>query len=296
MKEHTYHSWTWTGRTAGSSHIIEARMVAEERSDLFVLLICERLWEFRAYGVFIATVCTFLTCRRFICYTSPGRRWLSLLVSRVFPVLGFCFFPGAIFYGKNMNIPNYVLCCHLGVCESCELLHQSPGFICCEGSRVKIGGSPRDHPLQSLDHPTVPHGWPRGNRPMAAWRGPFIGIGGSPFDGPDDIVRSSHGDCRISVRWPADFFHYISGRWPPNRRSMIGRCPTGRRRMKKSGEESADHPANFNCELNLPDHRRMSPGWVPNRQMAAGFLQDSSPGCDPAIDFALLWRSYQRCM
>ena len=125
MKEHTYHSWTWTGWTAGSSHIIEARMVAEERSDLFVLLVCERLWEFRAYGVFIATVCTFLTCRRFICYTSPGRRWLSLLVSRVFPVLGFCFFPGAIFYGKNMNIPNYVLCCHLGFCESCELLHQS---------------------------------------------------------------------------------------------------------------------------------------------------------------------------
>ena len=206
MKEHTYHSWTWTGRTAGSSHIIEARVVAEERSDLFVLLVCERLWEFRASGVFIGTVCTFLTCRRFICYTSPGRRWLSLLVSRVFPVLGFCFFPGAIFYGKNMNIPNYVLCCHLGVCESCELLHQSPGFICCEGSRVKIAGSPRDHPLQSLDYPTAPHGWPCGNRPTAARRGPFIGIGRSPFDGPDDIVRSLHGDCWISVRLPADFF------------------------------------------------------------------------------------------
>ena len=215
MKKHTYHSWTWTGRTAGSSHIIEAQVVAEECSDLFVLLVCERLWEFRASGVFIATVCTFLTCRRFICYTSPGRRWLSLLVSRVFPVLGFCFFPGAIFYGKNMNIPNYVLCCHLGVCESCELLHESPGFICCEGSRVKIAWSPRDHPLQSLDHPTAPHGWPRGNRPIAASRGPFIGIGGSPFDGRDDIVRSSHGDCRISVRWPADFFRYISDGGPP---------------------------------------------------------------------------------
>ena len=61
--------------------------------------------------------------------------------------------------------------------------------------------------------------------------------------------------------------------------------------MRKSGEELADHPANFNCELSLPDHRRMSPGWVPNRQMAAGFLQDSSPGSphgDPSIDFAQL--------
>ena len=194
-----------------------------------------------------------------------------------------------------MNIPNYVLCCHLGVCESYELLHESPGFICCEGSRVKIAGSPPDHPLQLLDHPTAPHGWPRGNRPIAARRGPFIGIGGSPFDSPDDIVRSSDGDCRISVRWPADFFPLHFGRWPPDRRSMIGRCPTGRRRMRKSGEESADHPANFNCELNLPDHHRMSPGWVPNRRMAAGFLQDSSPRSphgDPAINFALLWHSF----
>ena len=47
MKENTYHSWTWTGRTAGSSHIIEAWVVAKERSDLFLLLVCERLWEFR---------------------------------------------------------------------------------------------------------------------------------------------------------------------------------------------------------------------------------------------------------
>ena len=119
---------------------------------------------------------------------------------------------------------------------------------------------------------------------------------------------------RISIRWPrwhraviaqrlpdlrsmtCGFFPLHFGRWLPDRRSMIGRCTTGRRRMRKSGEESADHPANFNCELNLLDHRRMSPGWVPNRRMAAIFLQDSSPGSpphgDPAINFALLWRSF----
>ena len=94
------------------------------------------------------------------------------------------------------------------------------------------------------------------------------------------------------------FFPLHFGRWSPDRRSMIGRCPTGRRRMRKSGEESADHPANFNCELNLPDHRRMSPGWVPNRRMAARFLQDSShavirrsilPNCDVAINNANLF-------
>ena len=102
------------------------------------------------------------------------------------------------------------------------------------------------------------HGWPRGNRPIAARRGPFIGIGGSPFDSPDDIVRSSDGACQVIGYFPLHF-----GRWPPDRRSMIGRCPTGRGQMRKSGEESADHLANFNCELNLPDHRRMSPGWGP---------------------------------
>ena len=87
------------------------------------------------------------------------------------------------------------------------------------------------------------------------------------------------------------FFPLHFGRWPPDRRAMIGQCPMGRRRMRKSGEELADHPANFNCELNLPGDRRMSAGWVLNRRITAGFLQDSSQGSphgDPAIDFALL--------
>ena len=117
---------------------------------------------------------------------------------------------------------------------------------------------------------------------------------------------------RISVRWHGDhravierrlpdlrsmtcgFFPLHFGRWPPDRRAMIGRCPTGRRQMRKSGEESADHLANFSCELNLPGDRRMSAGWVLNRRITAGFLQDSSQGSphsDPAIDFGLLWRS-----
>ena len=194
-----------------------------------------------------------------------------------------------------MNNPNYVLCCYLGVCDSCELLHQSPEFICSEGSRVLIGGSPPDHPLQSLDHLTATHGWPRGNRQMAR----------------QALALYRH--RRISVRWHGDhravierrlpdlramtcgFFPLHFGRWPPDRRSMIGRCPTGRCRMRKSGEESADHPANFNCELNLPGDRRMSAGWVLNRRITARFLQDSSQGSphgDLAIGFALLWRSY----
>ena len=78
-----------------------------------------------------------------------------------------------------------------------------------------IGGFPRDHPLQSLDHRTAAHGGPRGNRQMAARRGPFIGIGGSPFDDTGIIVRSSNGDCWISVRSPVDFYCYISDGGPP---------------------------------------------------------------------------------
>ena len=60
-------------------------------------------------------------------------------------------------------------------------------------------------------------------------------------------------------------------------------------------ETSADHPANFNCELNLLDDCRMSAGWVLYRRITAGFLQDlshGSPCADPAIDFDLLWRRH----
>ena len=126
---------------------------------------------------------------------------------------------------------------------------------------------------------------------MAARRGPFIGTAGSPFDDTGIILRSSDGDCRISVRSPADFYRYISdgGPWIAARGS--DGVPLGRRRMRKSGEASCGRRANFNCELNLPDVRRMLAGWVLYRRITAGFLQDSnhgSPYGDRAIDFAQL--------
>ena len=120
--------------------------------------------------------------------------------------------------------------------------------------------------------------------------GPFIGIGGSPFDDTGSIVRSSNGECQISVRSPADFYRYISYGGPMDRCSGIGLCPTGSRRMRKSGEASCGRRANFNCVLTLPGHRRMSAGWVLYRRITTGFLQDSSHGSpcgDPAIDLAL---------
>ena len=59
---------------------------------------------------------------------------------------------------------------------------------------------------------------------------------------------------------------------------------------------SADHPANFSCELNLPDHRRMSARWVLYRRITAGFLPDSMqnwPQGGRAANYAQLWRSYK---
>ena len=65
--------------------------------------------------------------------------------------------------------------------------------------------------------------------------------------------------------------------------------------MAKLPQESADHPANFNFKLNLPDRCRMSAGCVLKGCSIGGwpsdFLQESIPGSphgDPAIDFALL--------
>ena len=140
--------------------------------------------------------------------------FLSLF--HVFPrSWAFASFLGPYFMGKIWIFRTTYCVATLGSVSLVSSSTRVLDFICCEGSRVTIAGSPPDHPLQSLDHPTAPHGWPRGNRPIAARRGPFIGIGGSPFDSPDDVVQSSDGDCRISVRWPADFFRYISDGGPP---------------------------------------------------------------------------------
>ena len=122
---------------------------------------------------------------------------------------------------------------------------------------------------------------------------------------------------RISVRWHGEhravierrlpdlrsitcgFLPLHFGWWPMDCRSGIGRCPTGRRRMRKSGEASCGRRANFNCELNLPGHRQMLAGWVLYWRITAGFLQDSSHGSpygDPTIDFAQLWGGFKHLL
>ena len=125
---------------------------------------------------------------------------------------------------------------------------------CCEGSRVLIGGFLCDHPFQSLDHRTAPHGWLRGNRRMAARRGHL------------QISVRWHRKHRVVIEWILPDLRSIAcgflllhfRRWPTDRHSGIGRCPTGRRRMRKIGEASGGRWANFNCELNLPGIA----GWV----------------------------------
>ena len=276
-------------------HIIVARVVAEERSDLFVLLVCEWLWEFRASGVFIGTVCTFLTCRR-ISYTSPGRRWLFSPCFTCFPALGLLLLSwGHILWEKYEY--SELLCTVLLPWGLWVLWAPPP-----ESWIYMLWGIQSENRRIPAQSSVAIARSSNGASRMTARESP---------DGRQAWALYRH--RRISVRWPrwhraviarrlpdlrsmtCGFFPLHFGRWPPDRRSMIGRCPTGRRRMRKGGEESADHPANLNCELNLPDHRRMCPGWVPNRRMAAGFLQDSSPGSlhgDPAIEFAQLWRSF----
>ena len=152
----------------------------------------------------------------------------------------------------------------------------------------------------------------------------FVAIAGSSYGASRVTARESpdgrqvwtfYRHRRISVRWHGDhravierrlpdlrsmacgFFPLHFGRWPIAawRSDGVPRGAAGWGKVGKSGEALGGRRANFNCELNLPGHRRMSAGWVLNRPITAGFLQDSSPGSphsDPAIDFALLWRSY----
>ena len=263
-------------------HIIEARVLAEERSNLFVLLVCERLWEFRASGVFISTVCMFLNCRR-TSYTITGRRWLFSPCFTWFPALGLLLLSWGHILGEKY--------------EYSELRTVLPPW----GLWV-LWVPPRESWIYML------WGIQSENRRIPARTSVAIARSSNgasrmtAWESPDRLQAwALYRHRRISVRWP-QWHRAVIARRLPDLRSMtcgffplhFGRWPPDRR-MRKSGEESADHPANFNCELNLPDHRRMSPGWVPNRRIAAGFLQDSSPGSphgDPAIDFAQLWRSY----
>ena len=150
-----------------------------------------------------------------------------------------------------------------------------------------------------LTCPAVPRWTPAGGRAVTVR---WLSLSRLPADHPWVTVRSPCDHRGIIPRWPGGdrpiFWQYfpkknrtVARRSPPD----VWRRPGGRRQMAKLLQESADHPANFNCKLNLPDRRRMHAQGVLNRRMAVGFLQDSSQGsphCDPAIAFARLWRSY----
>ena len=82
----------------------------------------------------------------------------------------------------------------------------------------------------------------------------FIHTARSPSDHLRGIPRRPNGEQPIC----GSFFPPNFGRWPTGHRQMFGRRPVGRRQMNKWPQTSAGHPANFNCELNLPDDRRTS--------------------------------------
>ena len=115
----------------------------------------------------------------------------------------------------------------------------------------------------------------------------FIHTARSPCDHRGRIPRWPNGDQPIyGIVFPQNF-----GRWPTGHRQMFGRHPAGRRWMSELPQASADDPANFNCELNLPDHRRTSAGWGLYRRITAGFLPDSMqnwPRSGCAANFAQL--------
>ena len=117
-----------------------------------------------------------------------------------------------------------------------------------------------------LPCPAVSQWTPAGGRPVTVR---WLSLFRLPADHPWGTVRSPCDHRGIIPRWPGgdrSIFGNIFPRkiGPVARRSPpdVRRRPGGRRRMAKLPQESADHPANFNCELNLPDRRRMSAGCV----------------------------------
>ena len=94
---------------------------------------------------------------------------------------------------------------------------------------------------------------PAGDR-AASWRWLF---GRHNRDFPTVALGSPCGDRQAAARWPND-------EW------IVG--------------TSADHPANFNCELKYSSRRRMSPGWA---------LQECLFGRPPP-DFCRIWCKTRR--
>ena len=112
--------------------------------------------------------------------------------------------------------------------------------------------------ISSRDDRGISVRWPDGDRTDICKASPdnfsFIHTARSPCDHRGRIPRWPNGDRPIyGIIFPRNFRW-----WPTGHRQMFGRRPAGRRRMSELPQASADDPANFNCELNLPDHRRTS--------------------------------------
>ena len=147
--------------------------------------------------------------------------------------------------------------------------------------------------ISSRDDRGIAVRWPDGDRTdickSSSENFSFIHTARSPCDHQGGIPRWPNGERPIyDIIFPRNF-----GRWPTGHRQMFGRRPAGRRQMSELPQTSGGDPANFNCELNLPDDRRTSAGWGLYRRITTGFLPDSmqnSPRSGRAADFAQLWR------
>ena len=118
-----------------------------------------------------------------------------------------------------------------------------------------------------------------------------------PADHPWVTVRLSRrrtADLRAASYGFFSANYTPNSHWSPSRgRQATGWRPAGRRPTELICVTSADHPANFNCELNLPGRRRTSARWGLCRWITAGFLLDlmqNLPYGGRAADFSVLGR------
>ena len=136
----------------------------------------------------------------------------------------------------------------------------------------------------SSDDPAVSQRTPLDDFPCLGWR--------QITPGSPSGVPTENGGSPCGRLW--DFFCQLHPKFP----RVIERRPADDRAASHGMltdelicETSADHPANFNCELNLPDDCWTSARWVPYLRITAGFLLDlmqKPPRGDPTMDLSLL--------
>ena len=183
---------------------------------------------------------------------------------------------------------------HLDICvPSVSSFARTVFLYCGEEFRWWLADRPAVTARTSCDDQGITVRWPDGDQTnicmSSSGKFSFIHSAWSPSNHLKGIPGGPNRERPIcGSLFPPNFRRWPTGHW-----QMFRRHPVGHRWMNEWPQTLGGLPANFNCELNLPRHRRTSARWVLYRRITARFLPDlmqKLPCGGRAAVFSLLGR------